>query len=76
MKGLASRGLSYLSCELPKGVTMSKTQKTSAENRKCSFPNCTRILSIYNHEQYCHVHREVMAHQDKPKFPAYHHVNT
>jgi hypothetical protein len=55
---------------------MSKTQKTSAENRKCTFPNCTRILSIYNHETCCHVHREVMAHQDKPKLANYHHVNS
>jgi hypothetical protein len=36
---------------------MSKMLKTSAENRKCTFPNCTRILSIYNHDTYCHVHQ-------------------
>jgi len=25
------------------------------------FPNCKHILSIYNHEAYCHVHRGQMA---------------
>ncbi len=45
---------------------MGKTLKTSAENRKCMFPNCTRILSIYNHEAYCHIHRDQMR-QQKPK---------
>jgi hypothetical protein len=35
---------------------MAKTLKTSAPGRKCMFPHCTQILSIYNHESYCHVH--------------------
>ncbi len=35
---------------------MSKIMKTSAENRKCAFPGCKHTLSIYNHEDYCHVH--------------------
>ncbi len=37
---------------------MAKTLKTSAENRKCQFPNCENILSIYNHESFCHIHRD------------------
>ncbi len=36
---------------------MSKALKTSAEHRKCMFPNCTLILSIYNHDIYCHLHQ-------------------
>jgi len=36
---------------------MGKMLKTSADNRKCVFPNCTHILSIYNHDEYCHVHQ-------------------
>jgi hypothetical protein len=45
---------------LSKGVTMGKMLKTSAINRRCIFPHCTNILSIYNHEDYCHIHRELM----------------
>jgi len=52
---------------------MAKTLKTSAEGRKCMFLNCKRILSVYNHEAYCHMHRDQMAHKQKPKIP-YHHV--
>ena len=37
---------------------MAKTLPTSAENRKCAYPGCTRTLSIYNHEPFCHVHRD------------------
>jgi len=39
---------------------MAKTLKTSAEGRKCIFPQCNRLLSIYNHGSYCHVHRDQM----------------
>ncbi|MCE5340214.1 MAG: hypothetical protein LLF92_03690 [Planctomycetaceae bacterium] len=39
---------------------MAKALKTSAENRKCAFLDCGRTLSIYNHEDYCHVHRDNM----------------
>ena len=28
------------------------------------FPNCTQTLSIYNHEEYCHVHQGA-AHQEQ-----------
>ncbi|MGA2323869.1 MAG: hypothetical protein ABSG22_08480 [Sedimentisphaerales bacterium] len=37
---------------------MGKMLKTSADNRKCIFPNCTQTLSIYNHEAYCHIHQD------------------
>lgn len=37
---------------------MAKMLKTSAEGRKCMYPNCKQILSIYNHEEYCHIHKE------------------
>lgn len=40
---------------------MKKRLKTSANDRKCIFPGCTQTLSIYNHEEYCHVHRDQIA---------------
>ena len=40
---------------------MEKHLKTSASDRKCMFPLCTHVLSIYNHETYCHIHRDQMA---------------
>jgi hypothetical protein len=33
-----------------------KKVKTSLKGRKCNFPHCKHMLSIYNHETYCHVH--------------------
>ncbi|MHC4726855.1 MAG: hypothetical protein ACYS17_06445 [Planctomycetota bacterium] len=51
---------------------MPKKLKTSANNRKCAFPHCEHHLSIYNHEAYCHVHREQMHEGRKSKAP-YHH---
>lgn len=33
-----------------------KKAKTSYKGRKCKFLHCSHILSIYNHEEYCHVH--------------------
>lgn len=44
---------------------MSHMLKTSAEGRKCKFPACTQKLSIYNHADYCHLHREEMAEKQK-----------
>jgi len=52
---------------------MAKKLKTSGEGRKCKFPHCEHILSIYNHEAYCHVHRDKMSKEQKPKL-LYHHV--
>jgi hypothetical protein len=51
---------------------MAKKLKTSADDRKCAFPCCNQILSIYNHEPYCHIHRERMAQKVLVKVP-YHH---
>jgi len=33
-----------------------KKIRTSNKGRKCKFLHCKQILSIYNHEEYCHVH--------------------
>ncbi|MFA5239708.1 MAG: hypothetical protein WC476_08400 [Phycisphaerae bacterium] len=52
---------------------MRKKLKTSAKGRKCLFPDCTNHLSIYNHEEYCHIHRDQVSDNQKVK-PAYHHV--
>jgi hypothetical protein len=55
---------------------MEKKLKTSANDRKCMFPGCTHILSIYNHEIYCHVHRDQMAEGQKHKTAYRHFVGT
>ncbi|MGD8787660.1 MAG: hypothetical protein PVJ60_09570 [Phycisphaerales bacterium] len=53
---------------------MAKTLKTSPDNRICAFPGCKQVLSIYNHQTHCHVHREEIA--EKHKFKnAYHHFS-
>jgi hypothetical protein len=58
-----------------KGVKMTKILKTSASGRKCAYPGCENTLSIYNHEDYCHIHRDKMAQKkNKTKIP-YHHVS-
>ena len=44
---------------------MVKILKTSAEGRKCLFPHCTRILSVYNHNAYCHIHLDQMLQEQK-----------
>jgi hypothetical protein len=44
-----------------------KMIKTSANDRKCMFPHCKHILSIYNHEAYCHIHRDKMSQEQKLK---------
>ncbi len=54
---------------------MVKMLKTSADNRKCMFPNCTRTLSIYNHEAYCHIHRHQMPQLQKSKISTHQHTN-
>jgi len=55
---------------------MIKKLKTSANDRECMFPGCKHILSIYNHEIYCHVHRDKMADKQKLKTPYHHFVGT
>ncbi|MBN1806394.1 MAG: hypothetical protein JW837_14190 [Sedimentisphaerales bacterium] len=51
---------------------MAKQLKTSTNDRKCMFPGCKQILSIYNHAAYCHVHRNLMADTQRAK-TTYHH---
>jgi hypothetical protein len=51
---------------------MAKKLKTSADGRKCSSPQCDHLLSIYNHEPYCHIHREQASQKELVKIP-YHH---
>jgi hypothetical protein len=55
---------------------MEKKLKTSANDRKCMFPGCTQTLSIYNHEKYCHVHRDLMADRQILKTAYRHFVGT
>jgi hypothetical protein len=37
---------------------MASSQKirVSPKGRKCQFPDCKRMLSVYNHELHCNVH--------------------
>jgi len=44
-----------------------KKIKSSAKGRKCRYPRCGHILSIYNHEEYCHVHLSQLPLDHKPK---------
>lgn len=53
---------------------MQKTLKTSPEGRRCTFPRCKRLLSIYNHEAYCHVHRDQVARAQIAAKTPYHHA--
>lgn len=46
---------------------MTKILKTSPEGRKCIFPGCHQLLSIYNHQNYCRVHQEQMPAEEKGK---------
>jgi hypothetical protein len=49
-----------------KGVPMTKILKTSAEGRRCTFLNCQRLLSIYNHQAYCRIHQEQLSAEESP----------
>ncbi len=44
-----------------------KKVKTSHKGRKCRFPNCKQILSIYNHEALCYVHRSCVEEKLNPR---------
>jgi hypothetical protein len=46
---------------------MTKMLKTSPVNRKCAFPNCQHTLSIYNHQEFCHIHLDKMPQDKKHK---------
>ena len=48
-------------------IPMTKILKTSAEGRRCKFPNCQHLLSIYNHQAYCRVHLEQVPLEEKQK---------
>ena len=39
--------------------------KTSPANRKCKYPKCNSIISIYNHEAYCNIHLKANFWEDK-----------
>ncbi len=51
---------------------MTKKLRTSDEGRRCGYPGCERLLSIYNHESYCRVHLAQTTAQEKVK--PYRHV--
>ncbi|MDP2905004.1 MAG: hypothetical protein Q8O22_01705 [Candidatus Omnitrophota bacterium] len=44
-----------------------KKTKTSLKGRICKVRHCKHILSIYNHEAYCHVHLGQIDKFDKHK---------
>lgn len=44
---------------------MAKAIKTSSEGRKCQFPLCDNILSIYNHKDYCRLHWDQIPEDEK-----------
>jgi len=44
-----------------------KKVKVSLKGRKCKYSHCKHILSIYNHEDYCHVHLGMLAYDHRPK---------
>ena len=53
---------------------MKKQLKTSPKGRKCAFPGCMCILSIYNHEVLCRVHNDKAMNDQKVK--SYHHIRS
>jgi len=50
---------------------MKKPLKTSVKGRKCMYPECKCILSIYNNEAYCHIHIGQVPKEEKPKIPTH-----
>ncbi|MCX5678619.1 MAG: hypothetical protein NTY76_05860 [Candidatus Omnitrophica bacterium] len=46
-----------------------KTIRTSSRRRKCRVRQCEQILSIYNHEVYCHAHLKGMSFQTALSHP-------
>lgn len=39
--------------------------KVSPGHRKCKYPPCNNILSIYNHEAHCNIHLKAAFWKDK-----------
>jgi len=50
--------------------------KTSYKGRKCRYPHCTHILSIYNHEDYCHIHLGQLPYERSVKVLNHHDAKT
>lgn len=44
-----------------------KKIKASLKGRVCKFSLCKHVLSIYNHETYCHVHLGMVGSGPKQK---------
>ncbi len=40
---------------------------SSRKGRKCKHYGCKHVLSIYNHEAYCHLHAGSIPPKQKPK---------
>jgi len=51
---------------------MGSKLKTSPKGRRCKFPKCDCLLSIYNHSDYCHIHQEQESWKQARKAPYYH----
>ena len=47
-----------------------KKTKTSDKGRKCKYPGCVHILSIYNHDEFCHIHLGTQFESNRPKHAA------
>ena len=47
--------------------TAIKKVRTSLKGRKCRFPHCKQVLSIYNHEEFCHIHMAESGQKEKVK---------
>ncbi len=55
---------------------MKKPLKTSPDGRKCGFPGCKCTLSIYNHEDFCRVHRDKVLQEQRTKILTYPEAST
>ena len=55
---------------------MGKILKTSLEGRICKFLKCSRTLSVYNHQAYCHIHRDTVSQKTLTKIPYHHPAQT
>jgi hypothetical protein len=51
---------------------MERKLKTSRKGRRCKFPDCGRILSIYNDRAYCRIHWNQMSFKRARKLPYRH----
>ncbi len=47
-----------------------KKVNTSLKGRVCKYRRCKNILSIYNHELYCHVHLDMIMREPQSKVVA------